>query len=152
LKSPTATEAGKVPAGKLVGPVKVPAVLPSSTEMMPSKASATARSGSPSPLKSPTATANGYPPVAMLVAGLKLPPTPPSSTETLPANSFATARSGSPSPLKSPTATALGESPTAKLVGPVKVTGVTAAHAGGAGSRAAIRQDAARTARPIPRM
>lgn len=108
-------------------------------------------SGSPSPLKSPTATANGNPPVAMLVVALKLPPAPPSSTETLPANSFATARSGSPSPLKSPTATELGPSPTAKLVGPVKVTGVNA-HAGGAQSRAAIREDAARTARRTPRL
>jgi hypothetical protein len=87
----------------------------------------------------------------MLVAALKLPPAPPSSTETLLENSFATARSGSPSSLKSPTATELGPSPTAKSVGPVKVAGVDA-HAGGAESRAAAREDAARTARRIPRM
>src|SRR5947207_15657606 len=59
LRSPTATDAGLVPAAKANGARKVAAPLPNSTETLLEPKLATARSGLPSPLKSPTATEKG---------------------------------------------------------------------------------------------
>ena len=99
---------------RLVGPVKPPPASPSSTETVPSKALATARSGSWSALKLPTATELEKKPVGKLVGPVKLPAAPPSSTETSLENRLATARSGSLSALKSPVATETGLLPALK--------------------------------------
>ena len=107
----------------MVGAPKLPPAPPSSTETLLEPWSATARSGSLSPLKSPTATAKGVSPAGKSVGAPKLPPVLPSSTETLPVKMLATARSGSWSPLKSPAATEKGKvkSPVGKLVAAPKV-------------------------------
>src|SRR5918993_1513509 len=124
LKSATATEAGRVPVGTLVGLPKLPPGPPSSTVTRCQLRLATARSGSPSRLKSPTATEDGpartWDPDNTAVGPAKPPPGPPSSTRTWP-DSSATARSGSPSWLNSPTATETGSTPVPTVVGPVKV-------------------------------
>jgi hypothetical protein len=80
---------------------------------VPSKALATARSGSwsASALKFPTATELEKKPVGKLVGPVKPPAAAPSSTETVLENRLATARSGSLSALKSPVATETGLSP-----------------------------------------
>src|SRR5918993_949645 len=73
LKSATATEAGRVPVGTLVGLPKLPPGPPSSTGTWPDS-SATARSGSPSWLNSPTATETGSTPVPTVVGPVKVAP------------------------------------------------------------------------------
>ena len=130
---------------------------PSSTDTVPEKPLATARSGSVSPLNSPTATETGKSPTARSgVWRVKPPPALPTSTETVLVSWLATARSGLPSPLKSPTATDAGPSPTATLAAGPKLTWTSAmavpARAVGTKSRPASRVEAIRTARRIGRM
>jgi hypothetical protein len=72
LKSPTATEYGKLPVAKVVAAPKSPPALPSSTDTVSEKSLATARSGSASPLKSPTATEAGPSPARKLVGPVKV--------------------------------------------------------------------------------
>src|SRR5829696_3555017 len=138
----------------VLGPLKLPPRPPTSTERLPSKALATARSGSWSALKSPVATELEKKPVAKLVGPEKLPAAPPSSTETLLEKRLATARSGSLSALKSPVATETGLLPAAKLVGAEKLTGAWdwASTAPGARNKAASRVEPIRTARRRDRM
>src|SRR5439155_5819952 len=120
LKSPTATEAGLVPALKACAAWNVPSPLPSSTEtvlgprMLKSKL-ATARSGCPSLLTSPTAMERGPVPVLKFRGAWNVPSPLPSSTETSLERKLATARSGRPSPLTSPTATEAGVIPTSMV-------------------------------------
>src|SRR5204862_7330317 len=83
LKSPTPTERGSVPTGKLVAVPKLPLPSPSRIDTLSELMFAVARSGLPSLLKSPTATKIGYVPTGKLVAVPKPPAPSPSSTETL---------------------------------------------------------------------
>src|SRR5439155_188540 len=109
LKSPTAMDAGRLPAPKASAAWKVPLPVPCSTNTWLELGMATARSGSPSPLRSPTVTERGplqQPlPSEKFVSARKVPSPLPSSTETLAESKLATARSCTPSPLKSPTVT-----------------------------------------------
>ena len=101
LMSPTATENGFVPTGKLLMTSKVPSPLPSSTLTLLLPKLAVTMSGLPSPLTSPTATEAGAVPAVKLVAAPKVPSPLPSSTLTLLLPALATTRSGLPSPLTS---------------------------------------------------
>src|SRR5438105_4775751 len=56
LKSPTATDTGPLPTGKLMAAPNVPVPVPSRIDTLEELALATARSCLPSALKSPTAT------------------------------------------------------------------------------------------------
>src|SRR5579883_3155857 len=119
LKSPATTVEDSKPAAKVCWGAKVGVVAPvgvvfSSTDTVPDRKLAMARSGLPSPLRSPTATESGALPVAKVRWAAKLGTVAPvgvifSNTDTVsvPNPPFVAARSGLPSPLKSPTATEL---------------------------------------------
>src|SRR5205085_2109509 len=117
LKSPTATEMGKLPTatGELEGCENPPLPFPSRIVTVLALKFAVARSGVPSRLKSPTATDLGLLPVPTgEPQACEKPPAPsPSKIVTLLELMLETARSRLPSLLKSPTAVEEGLIPTA---------------------------------------
>ena len=82
LNSPTATECGPEPAGKVSAGWNVPSPLPSRTEVVVEAKFAVATSSRPSRLKSPLASAQGFGPAAKTRAAWKVPSPLPSSTAT----------------------------------------------------------------------
>src|SRR5262249_39024402 len=83
LKSPTATEIGRLPGEKADFATKLAAPAPGRIETVSQRRFASARSSLASPLKSPTATEYGELPVPKSVFAAKLPVPVPSRIETV---------------------------------------------------------------------
>src|SRR5262249_12307576 len=125
LTSPTATEYGLVPVGKVCwgakeGVVAPAAVVFNSTDTEMGRASGRGRAERPSRVTSPNGTEMGWERVAKACVGAKewvvaRAAVVCNSTDAVPRAQSATRRSGRPSPLTSPTATEMGWVPVAKV-------------------------------------